>query len=171
MNSRATLVRPSDEEAQRSRVRSSTNDLATKTMSTKLDAEEKLERIGAGLVDAIFATSDEEILEQARAAGKDPEETAARVRWAMSKAAGNHRKQRLVRARKRYERKREQLANVDVELPATAAGRLALLTAVLERPGAESMVTVQHRQLRDLPDEDVISLLRQLAALGALDEP
>ena len=150
-----------------------TNDLATNAMSTKLDAEaeERLARIGAGLVDANFAASDEEILEQARAAGKDPEETAARVRWAMSKAVGNHRKQRLVRARKRYERKREQLANVDVELPATAAGRLALLTAVLERPGAESMVTVQHRQLRDLPDEDVISLLRQLAALGALDEP
>ncbi|MEE8523537.1 MAG: hypothetical protein V3T72_06365 [Thermoanaerobaculia bacterium] len=146
--------------------------MSTKTMSTKTDPEEKLERLAAGIVDTIFEMSDEEILEQARAAGKDPEATAERVRGVMMDAVKKHRKQRLTRARERYEAKRDTIEASEVELPTTVAGRLRLLTSILrQQPGLGSMVTVQHRQLRDLPDEDVISLLRQLAALGAFDEP
>ncbi|MEE8524081.1 MAG: hypothetical protein V3T72_09125 [Thermoanaerobaculia bacterium] len=145
--------------------------MSTKDRSTKIDAEEKLERIAAGIVDTIFEMSDAEILEEARAAGKDPEATAERVRGVLMGAVKKHRKERLTRARERYEAKRDEIEASEVDLPATAAGRLRLLTSVLrEQPRLGSTVTVQHRQLRDLPDEDVISLLRQLAALGAFDE-
>ena len=142
-------------------------------MATKLDPEEKLARIADGFADAFFEMTDAEVLEHARATGKDPDASARRVRGVLTRATRQHRKTGpLARARERWEAKRDAIASIEVDLPATAAGRLRLLTSVLRRqPELGSAITVQHRQIRDLPDEDVISLLRQLAALGALDDP
>ena len=57
------------------------------------------------------------------------------------------------------------------DFPKTPEGRLALLTRALHvRPNHPRFTSVHFRDLDSLPDEDVISLLRQLAELGVLDE-
>ena len=56
-------------------------------------------------------------------------------------------------------------------LPEAAAERRALLAATLtRRPELRSLVTAAARELKDLPDDDVSSMLRHLAALGVLNE-
>ena len=57
------------------------------------------------------------------------------------------------------------------DLPATPEARFALLVAAVRgKPWLSDMLTVEHRDLRGLPDDDVVSYLRQLAELGVLDE-
>jgi hypothetical protein len=58
-----------------------------------------------------------------------------------------------------------------VDLPDTAEERRALLGGLLARhPRMEAaLVTVQHREFKELTDADVESCLAQLAELGVLD--
>lgn len=141
-------------------------------MSTKSrDYEKELEGIAGGIVDSIFEAADEEILEEVVAAGKDPVESAERVRGVLMDAVMKHRKERMRQAREGFERRQRERPSYDDKIPGTEEQRRLLLARAFKvRPYQQSLTSVQFRDLDSLPDEDVISLLRQLAELGVLDE-
>ncbi len=130
-----------------------------------------LERILSGIVDSILDAPEEEIDDDLRAVGEDPEKAAMRARQLALDAVQQHRARRRESARRQFDDQQEALEARDYDLPGTAEERLALLaSAVRGKPWLGDMLTVEHRQLRSLTDEDVVSYLRQLAELGVLDE-
>lgn len=134
-------------------------------------AEQVLERVVGAAAESVFEASDEEILEDLRLAGEDPVEVAARAEAVMMKAVADHRAGLRRRARQEYEERVATLRQRDDRLPGTEEARLALLAlAIHAHPRLRKVLTVQHRDLKGLPDEDVSSYLRQLAALGVLDD-
>lgn len=130
-----------------------------------------LERIMDGIVESILEASDEEIEDDVRALGEDPDEAAMRTRKVMLDAVRRFRAERRERARRQFEAESETLERREYDFPDTPEARLDLLVAAVKsQPWLTGMLTVQHRDLRALPDEDVVSYLRQLAELGVLDE-
>ncbi len=121
--------------------------------------------------ESVLEATDEEIREEMRLAGDDPEEAAERLRAKLRAAAERGRKQRLDKWRRRWQRSVARIEALDFRLPETPADRLDLLYTVVEaEPQLRQMITVQHHELKDLPDKDVSRYLRQLADLGALDD-
>ncbi len=75
------------------------------------------------------------------------------------------------RARADYEAEVAARRERRVEIPWPIAVQRRVLAAILHaRPQFAQPLTVQFRDFESLPDEDVTSLLRQLAELGALDD-
>ncbi len=121
--------------------------------------------------ESVLEATDEEIREEMLSAGDDPEEAAERLRAKLRDAAERGRRHRLSVWRKRWQRSVARIEALDVGLPETPAERLDLLYTVVEaEPQLRQMITVQHQELKHLPDADVTRYLRQLADLGALDD-
>ncbi len=135
------------------------------------DERARLARILDGVVDSILEAPEEEIDADLRAVGEDPEQAAMRARQLALDAAQQHRARRRERARQQFDDEQEALERRGYDLPGTPEARLALLVAAVRgKPWLADMLTVEHRGLRSLPDEDVVGYLRQLAELGVLDE-
>lgn len=141
-------------------------------MATKRGNDRReLEALLDGVLDTIVAAPETEIDDDLVALGEDPERAAMETRKLALGAVEQHRTKRLEKARQQFRAEQRDLERREYDLPQTPAARLALLTAVLrDRPHLGGMLTVEHRELRELPDEDVTSCLRQLAELGVLDE-
>ncbi len=133
--------------------------------------EEGFRHIIDRAAESVLDATDEEIREEMRLAGDDPEEAAERLRAKLRDASERGRKHRLGVWQKRWQRSVARIEALDQRLPGTPAERLDLLYTVVEaEPQLRQMITVQHHELKDLPDEDVSRYLRQLADLGALDD-
>ena len=132
-------------------------------------AEEYLKLVHFAAESALEA-SDEEITQAMEEAGRDPKESADRLRAKLLDAAERGRKQRLKILRKRWKRHAARIQGLDHGLPATPELRLDLLYRLVENePQLRQQITVQHKDLKDLDDADVTRYLRQLTELGALD--
>lgn len=141
--------------------------MATRDQSHEEGFQDVINRAAESVLDA----TDQEILEEMRLAGDDPEQAAEQLRALLRDAAERGRKHRLAVWQERWKRSVTRIEALDLRLPATPAERLDLLYAVVEaEPQLRQMITVQHHELKDLPDEDVSRYLRQLADLGALDD-
>jgi len=135
----------------------------------KSEAEIELERVLDRIAESIFSATDEEILEDARAAGEDPESVAREQKALVLSVIQKHRKTVLAVARQKYEQQASRIRERSCNLPETEEGRLELLVAALQfRPGLENALTVQHREFKSLSDQDVESYLRQFEELGVL---
>ena len=136
------------------------------------DHERQLERIVDGMVESILEAPEDEIDEDLRAAGADPERAADETREVIAKTLERRRKRALrQRARERYERNVRAIEDEAYPLPETPEERRRLLAGVLAaRPQAAQALTLQFRNLESMPDEDVASLLRQLFVLGAMED-
>ncbi len=141
--------------------------MATRDPSHEAGFRHVIDRAAESVLDA----TEEEIQEEMRLAGDDPEEAAERLRAKLLDAAERGRKHRVGIWRKRWQRSVARIEALEHQLPETPAERLDLLYTVVEaEPELRQMITVQHHELKDLPDEDVSRYLRQLADLGALDD-
>ncbi len=142
------------------------------TMAAKRrDERAQLARLLDGVVDSILDAPEEEIDADLRALGEEPEQAAMHARQLALDAIQQHRTQRRERARQQFDGEQEPLERRGYDLPGTPEARLALLLAAVRgKPWLANMLTVEHRELRGLPDDDVVSYLRQLAELGVLDE-
>ena len=140
-------------------------------MATDSERDLRLRRVIDGVVESILEASEEELDEDLRARGEDPDAVAERMRELAEGAVERHRgKERLRRAREQYEARVAAMAEREYDLPESMWEQRQLLDQVFHaRPDVAQMVTLQFRDLRGLPDEDVTSCLRQLAELGVLD--
>jgi len=130
-------------------------------------ATERLDRIYDALEESIAQMSDEELIEEIRADGRDPDVVVSDVRNLFAKITKDH-KQKTLRAvqaemaaaeKAFYERK--------PRIPADPDARRQLYMKVAKN---HPQFTMQHRDLAGLPDEDVLQTLEQMDALGLLPE-
>ena len=139
-------------------------------MANKKTESERLEAMIDALGESICNESDEEILEDLRQDGVDPEAEAARLKMMMLDTVKTFQQRRLIAAREGYSRRIEQLEKKKYPIPESAPERRTLFSFVLQQPQFANLVTAQYRELKDLTDDDIETYLEDLAELGILDE-
>jgi glucan phosphorylase len=142
------------------------------TMSDKpRNYEEELSNIMNAMAESEWELSDEEVLEEARERGEDPESEAERIKDIFRRIFKEHQQAPLREAQRQYEERLSSMFNKETVLPSTPEERRDLLDGFLARMPeyGSALLTAQHREFKDLTDSDVESLLKQLIELGALD--
>jgi hypothetical protein len=126
--------------------------------------DEELHLLMSFLAESVAQMSDSQIKEEF---GSGPK---PRTKEILKAALKDCHKQNLREARAEYESATKGLSSRSYDLPRDQGERRALLSSILSRqPELHPLAfTAQHRELKDLPDADVESFLRQLADLGLL---
>lgn len=138
-------------------------------MSAKRDPDELLEALYDELIEGVLSADEATLDAMLRAEGRDPAAVVAGVRAAFETTSKDVRASRMRDAKARHGRSVSRLREHQRGLPATPEARRALLGQTLRRSAeAREALTLQHRDFRQMTDEDVASLLVQFAALGAL---
>lgn len=145
-------------------------------MATKKRAKRNAyEALMDELAESVAVAPDEELIEDVSSDVDDESSSdiAQRTRRVLLGAVREHRQSKLREAHKEHERRASELQRRRHALPESPAERRALLDAVIARNAAigNALLTAQHREFSELTDADIESYLRQLAELGALDEP
>ena len=133
----------------------------TGTKISEQGALNVLEALAASVED----TSDEEIAEEFRLANRNPEREAEELRRDLIAFVTNHQRNTL---REQHTNSHRRLTHTARSLPSTSAARRTLLRHALEQ--APPDLTVQGRNLEEIPDEEVENWLIELAALGCLPD-
>ncbi len=131
---------------------------------------DELLRIMEGLAESLLEESDEEVLEEARLSGRDPETIAEGVRGVIKRALEGHGRRIREQAALEYREQVEALSTRQYELPLSRNGRLDLLAAAMRATPDLGGLTVAYRDFKKLPDEDLRTLLEKLAELGLLPD-
>ena len=140
--------------------------MRTKSKSIHLQYERVLDL----QTEAIMSLSEEELDEEIRESGLEPQELEEETRRVVAEALGRHNEQALARSRQTYQKEATLLKRVRLSLPTTMKDKLELLKACLAHHQylKPAVLTGQHRKLSDMAPSDVDSLLRQLHVLGLL---
>jgi len=140
--------------------------MRTKSKSIHLQYERVLDL----QTEAIMSLSEEELDEEIRESGLEPQELEEETRRVVAEALGRHNEQALARSRQTYQKEATLLKRVRLSLPTTMKDKLELLKACLAHHHylKPAVLTGQHRKLSDMAPSDVDSLLRQLHVLGLL---
>jgi len=130
--------------------------------------EQRLMRLFDALADSVEEMTDEEILAEAPEEG-DPKALAAKVTDVIERSIRTHNEGRRLDARQQYEGAIRAMTQRRYALPDTPEERRTLLFSVVaQNPGIRSAVTLHHRELKSLSDQDVEGYLRKLSDLGLL---
>ena len=130
---------------------------------------EKLDKILDFLGDHIRSAPEDELVEAAREEGRDPGEENTRLKGLLLKKLKSHQQKKLAEAREGYERELASMSEGDCNLPDTPEERRALFMATLAHVGQlQSAFTMQHRDLSDFSDEDIVANLKKFHQLGFL---
>jgi DNA-binding ferritin-like protein (Dps family) len=131
----------------------------------------EFEAVMDALAQSIENASDEEILQDAIAAGENPEADARNLKDILLKSIQDSRQQRLRDARNSYQTAVRTFQSEQHELPVSPEEQRGLLSQVFTaRPQMRDVLTAQHRNFEDLTDADVDACLKKLAALGVLKD-
>lgn len=132
-----------------------------------LQAEHFLDEIAS----SIETSSPADIEQDAVASGKDVNLMATQTSDALMEGVKKFTQRRLHHARQRY---KESLGRIEARkrrIASDANSRREQFHAILKaKPGLQSGLTLQHRDLDSLTDSDIESALEELDALGALDD-
>ena len=139
-------------------------------MANKKTNSERLEAMFDALAESICNESDDELLEDLRQEGVDPEAEANRLKDMMLDTLKAFQQRGLVSAQEGYRRRVEQLEKQKYPIPENRQAQRSLFSFVLQQPQYAGLVTAQYRDLKDLSDEDLETCLEDLAELGILDE-
>ena len=138
-------------------------------MSDSKEAAPRLQKLMEALADHEAGLTDEQILDDAVAAGIDVKAEAERVRDALLGGIRKEKRARLDRAEEEHKRAVARITAASARLPRTPQERRARLQRAIDR-APQLRLTLQNRGLESVSDEDVESALRQLAHLGLLDD-
>lgn len=139
-------------------------------MAKPKDDGERLAALSDALAESIAEASDDVLLQEAKEGGRDPTRTQASIQQLLRGAVLSFKKQRLVQAEADHKKATAALASRPVSLPKDAATRRLLLNSVFARQPQLKQQTIQFRELGELTDEDVESMLLKLSHLGVLDK-
>lgn len=138
-------------------------------MSRRRTPEEQLDALYDELVEATLRADETALDAMIGEEGRDPVTVVASVRARLDTASKVIRSRRMQDAKLRYVQSVARLHEHQRSLPSTPDARRELLERTLQRSAtAREALTLQHREFSQMTDEDVSSLLGQLAALGAL---
>jgi len=140
-------------------------------MTKPKDDAERLANLMHALAERAAEATDQEIVDDANAAGVDVKVEADRVRGVLADAILQAKKQRRVDAAAAHKQAVAEIAARTARLPASPAARKRLLDRVVQRQPAmrQTVMTLQHREFESFSENDVESALRQLHALGLLE--
>ena len=139
-------------------------------MANKKTNSERLEAMFDALAESICNESDDELLEDLRQEGVDPEAEVNRLKDMMLDTLKAFQQRGLVSAQEGYRRRVEQLEKKKYPIPENRQAQRSLFSFVLQQPQYAGLVTAHYRDLKDLSDEDIETCLEDLAELGILDE-
>lgn len=134
------------------------------------DYDKELEAIMNGLADSVIKESAEELANDLRAEGLNPVTYAEETRQLMLDAIKAQKQQALIKARRMHKDSVAAYEQRKVHLPATPVQRRAVFDRALQKDPSLRQLTMQHRELTELTDEDIQSYLRQLHELNALTD-
>jgi GrpB-like predicted nucleotidyltransferase (UPF0157 family) len=132
---------------------------------------EEAERVLDQIAESIEKGDAVEIAGDLKESGQDLSDLAAETKAAALDGIKHFRQQRLHRARQRY-----QESSSGIERRARLFGgspeerRRRFFSALESNPDLKSALTMQHRDLSGLTDEDIDTALDDLEALGVLEE-
>lgn len=131
---------------------------------------EKLEKILDFLGDHIRSAPGDELIEAAREEGRDPGEENTRLKGFLLSVFKSHQQKKLAEAREGYQRELARMSEGDFNLPDTPEERRTLFMATIAQATSQlqSTFTMQHRDLADFSDEDIVANLKKFAELGLL---
>jgi hypothetical protein len=130
---------------------------------------ENLDKILDFLGDHIRSAPEDELVEAAREEGRDPGEENTRLKGLLLKKLKSHQQKKLAEAREGYERELASMSEGDCKLPDTPEERRALFMATLAQVSQlQSAFTMQHRDLSEFSDEDIVANLKKFHQLGLL---
>jgi hypothetical protein len=139
--------------------------------SKKPNARREVEHILDRLAESIEATSPEELVQEAKDAGVDTKKIAEETKETLLAALKRLEQQPLHRARQRYRSNLADIQSRNQRIANTPTSRREQFFTLLSRnPTLGKRLTIQHRELEDLNDEDITSALEELDILGALDD-
>jgi len=137
-------------------------------MSTKKNPErEGLDRLADALIDDIMNASDEEILEEFREDGGDPEQHADEMLALFEKSVTIANKRRLAEAAAAAAADCATAASKRPAVPIDIEEARRCLRAVRNNPNAPEKLTLAARNESELSDADIIGLMEDLFELGA----
>lgn len=140
-------------------------------MSRPKSDSEKLNSLLDALEESILQTPDEEIIEETKLEGQNPDAVADHVHQLITAQVKNHRQKKLRAAQEGYRRTVSEGTRHFKPIPETPVERRTLLTTIFStRPDVPSELTLGWRQGEYISDDDVASLLEDLADLGFLEE-
>jgi len=134
------------------------------------DYDKEYEALMHALADSVLKESPEELANDLREEGIDPDEYAEKIRKVMLEAVKAHRQQALIKAKRSYEDSIEAYEQRRYHLPATPERRRALFDRTIKRDPGLLQLTIQHREFTELTDQDITSYLRQLQDLNEITE-
>lgn len=139
-----------------------------KTKSNSVDVQ--YARLLDMQAEAILSMSKEELEEDIRESGLDPQEFGLEAQRVVAEALGAHNERALEQSRQAYKKEVASLKRVRITLPSSLKDKLVLLKACLAHHHylKPAVLTGQYRKLSDLAPSDVDSLLQQLHILGLL---
>jgi hypothetical protein len=139
-------------------------------MSNRRTDEEKLDALIDSLADSVLEASDDEIIEELRMSGGNPDAEAARLKAMMLATVKAFRQRALETARAAYSRQIEQMERKQYAIPNTPAERRKLFSLFTQQPQFAQFVTAHYRDLENLTDNDIETYLEDLAELGILEK-
>lgn len=132
--------------------------------------ERKMRALFEALADNMESLSDAEVLAEAREEGGSPEEIATQARLLLRNTLKKFKQRALVAAKEQHQQKAAHLAVTRFQLPTSQLERRQLLDMVIvQHQQAGRMLIAQHRDFKEMTDDDVESWLQQFGALGLLD--
>lgn len=132
---------------------------------------DKLGRILDRLAEYVQNAPGDELLEDARRDGRDPDQTRLRVKGLFRQALKNYQQKQLEKAQEEYEHEVAAMKSRRITLPRAPERRRSLLASIFSRqPQLSAAFTFQNREFSELTDEDVENHLRKLVLLGVLED-
>ena len=139
-------------------------------MTRQKQNRDKLQALLDTIEDSILRADDEEILEDIALEGRDPEQAAEDIKNLISQSIKSHNRKKLKAAQKGYRRAISARAQRVVDLPDLPDEKRALLHSIIaDRNNIPAEITMAFRDGDHMSDDDVSSVLDDLAALGFLD--
>lgn len=129
--------------------------------------EEEVGRIEDELSESTLYMTDEEIVEEIREEGRDPEQVSDRVKQILTETIKHYRQRSLIEAQELYDDHVAGLRLVKDDLPESLDEQRRMIRYLLASNSQFSggLLTAHFRDFENLADEDVESYLRQLLKL------
>jgi hypothetical protein len=132
-----------------------------------LQCRNLIDALARSIVDA----TDEEIEEDARQAGVNLRDHAVELKRLLRERHKAFQQRKLHQAREAYKKEVEEFQRTSFHLPASAAERRALLQVVIAQQAQSGLAMTAHgRDLAELSDDDITTLLEQMGALGLVPD-
>ena len=134
--------------------------------------DDELRTLFEELAESVAQSSDEEILAEAKEEGENPKQASQQVRDFLRSKVKAYQQRALLAAQQEYKLRVQNIYQYSFKLPSSPEEKRNLLGLVFSRiPEMEgAILTAQHREFKNLTNEDIEGYLKQLQELRVLEK-